>query len=210
MGHRVSSSWVNIATDSRVVAVNIPAMREWRQQFPHTLTTFGRDVELLGIVWSSWRCYCFLVHLDVQSTEHGHGTGWGSQLAIVLRIVGFVSKGIVEAKLRCALSQEVWAWGKGTQWLLLDFLAKAFVEALSVLGGHLVGHVWGKLLQTLKGSSCCSYVYKFLYYGSFNFIRPTTCAKSQFTILHLLSCGNMYTVVAKLSIPFRETQIVLV
>lgn len=58
--------------------------------------------------------------------------------------------------------------------------------------------------------SCCSYVYKFLYYGSFNFIRPTTCAKSQFTILHLLSCGNMYTVVAKLSIPFRETQIVLV
>lgn len=70
-----------------------------------------------GNFWGPWEHCCFLVYLDVQSTEHNDGFWLGFQITFRCNSTnGSVSRGIVETKLRCTLSLEVWSLGEGTRW----------------------------------------------------------------------------------------------
>lgn len=122
-----------------------------------------------------------------------------------------MSREIVEAKLRFMLSQKVRSWGKGTGWLPVSFpYIGLYCGYISTRGSLIRAHL-RKIASAHERSLSLLTVNRCLYYSLFNFTVPTQMCKRQFSLLfYVYSQVNMYTVVGKLSVPFRETQVVLI
>lgn len=156
----VSFSCVNTAKQmSRVVAV-YPSYQWWMGGFSgSTLSTLGVGVWLLGVVEVPECIVVFLFLSVFRALAPVMALGWVPRLLSAPIRDGFMGRRRSRSKTGVCFWKKIPREHDGT---LLGFLAVAFVEDISVLGLHPLGHFWWKLIQI------CPYVTHFFFFNSPN------------------------------------------